>query len=154
MAAPRHRDKVLAYLNSAKREGVRLLGGDGTPPDRPGYFLSPAILADVDQSSRYVQEEIFGPVLTVETFDTEDEAIALANGTPYGLAAGLQTGNVARAHRVAAQLHAGIVWVNGWALLDVAMPFGGCKQSGYGRETGPEGLDEYLQTKSVIVSLA
>jgi acyl-CoA reductase-like NAD-dependent aldehyde dehydrogenase len=93
-------------------------------------------------------------VLTVQPFDTEDEAVALANGTPYGLAAGLQTGNVARAHRVAARLHAGIVWVNGWAMLDVAMPFGGCKQSGYGRETGPEGLDEYLQTKSVIVSLA
>lgn len=154
MAGLRHRDKVQGYLDSARQDGVRLLGGNGKLPEGAGCFVSPVILADVAQDSRYVQEEIFGPVLTVQPFDTEDEAVALANGTPYGLAAGLQTGNVARAHRVAARLRAGIVWVNGWALLDSAMPFGGCKQSGYGRETGPEGLDEYLQTKSVIVSLA
>jgi phenylacetaldehyde dehydrogenase len=89
----------------------------------------------------------------VQPFDTEEEAIRLANGTSYGLAAGLQTTNVARAHRVADRLRAGIVWVNGWALLDSALPFGGVNQSGYGREGGPEGLDEYLQTKSVLVSL-
>ena len=154
MAGSRHLDKVQGYLDSARQDGVRLLGGDGKLPEGTGCFVSPVILADVSQNSRYVQEEIFGPVLTVQPFDTEDEAVALANGTPYGLAAGLQTGNVARAHRVAARLRAGIVWVNGWSLLDVAMPFGGCKQSGYGRETGPEGLDEYLQTKSVIISLA
>jgi acyl-CoA reductase-like NAD-dependent aldehyde dehydrogenase len=154
MAGLRHRDKVQGYLDAARQEGVRLLGGNGKLPEGAGCFVAPAILADVSQNSRYVQEEIFGPVLTVQPFDTGDEAVTLANGTPYGLAAGLQTGNVARAHRVAASLRAGIVWVNGWALLDSSMPFGGCKQSGYGRETGPEGLDEYLQTKSVIVSLA
>ncbi len=153
MAGQRHRDKVQGYLEAARKEGVRVLGGNGTLPAGGGCFLSPSILADVSQDSRYVQEEIFGPVLTVQTFSTEDEAVALANGTSFGLAAGLQTGSVARAHRVAARLRAGIVWVNGWAMLDSAMPFGGCKQSGYGRETGPEGLDEYLQTKSVIVSL-
>jgi acyl-CoA reductase-like NAD-dependent aldehyde dehydrogenase len=89
----------------------------------------------------------------VQPFDTEEEAVRMANGTAYGLAAGLQTGNVARAHRVAAQLDAGLVWVNGWGVLDTAVPFGGYKQSGYGREGGPEGMDEYLQTKSVIVAL-
>jgi acyl-CoA reductase-like NAD-dependent aldehyde dehydrogenase len=111
------------------------------------------VLADVSQDSTFVQDEIFGPVLTVQPFDTEDEAIALANGTQYGLAAGLQTRDIARAHRVADKLRAGIVWVNGWALLDAALPFGGVNQSGYGREGGPEGLDEYLQTKSVIISM-
>jgi acyl-CoA reductase-like NAD-dependent aldehyde dehydrogenase len=112
------------------------------------------VVADVAQSSTLVQEEIFGPVLTVQPFDTEEEAVALANGTAYGLAAGLQTNDLTRAHRVAAALKAGIVWVNGWALLDPAMPFGGTRQSGFGRENGPEALDEYLQTKSVVVSLA
>jgi acyl-CoA reductase-like NAD-dependent aldehyde dehydrogenase len=112
------------------------------------------VLADVEQTSSFVQEEIFGPVLTVQPFNTEEEAILLANGTAYGLAAGLQTTNITRAHKVAAQLRAGVVWVNGWGLLDTAIPFGGYKQSGYGREGGPEGLDEYLQTKSVVVSLA
>jgi acyl-CoA reductase-like NAD-dependent aldehyde dehydrogenase len=153
MAGQRHRDKVQGYLDLALNDGVRILGGSSVLP-ASGCFVAPTILADVRQDSRYVQEEIFGPVLTVQPFDTEDEAVALANGTAFGLAAGLQTGNVARAHRVAARLQAGIVWVNGWAMLDSSMPFGGCKQSGYGRETGPEGLDEYLQTKSVIVSLA
>jgi acyl-CoA reductase-like NAD-dependent aldehyde dehydrogenase len=112
------------------------------------------VLADVDQASSFVQEEIFGPVLTVQPFDSEDEAIRLANDTPYGLAAGLQTTNVTRAHRVAAELKAGLVWVNSWGVLDVAMPIGGYKDSGYGREAGPEGLAEYLQTKSVLVNLA
>jgi acyl-CoA reductase-like NAD-dependent aldehyde dehydrogenase len=151
MAGPRHLGKVRSYLDRAAASGVRVLG-DARMPEN-GFYVGPTVLDGVDQDSVYVQEEIFGPVLTVQPFDTEEEAIRLANGTPYGLAAGVQTGRVDRAHRVAAALHAGIVWVNGWALLDVAMPFGGCKQSGYGRENGPEGLAEYLQTKSVIVSL-
>ena len=92
-------------------------------------------------------------MLTVQPFDTEDEAVALANGTPYGLAAGLQTRDVARAHRVAARLDAGIVWVNDWAMLDPAVPFGGVKDSGFGREYGPEALEAYTRVKSVVVSL-
>jgi len=91
-------------------------------------------------------------LLTVQPFDTEEEAIALANSTPYGLAACLQTGNIARAHRVSAALDAGIVWVNAWALLDPAVPFGGVKASGWGREYGPESLEAYTRTKSVVIS--
>jgi len=152
MAGPRHRAKVETFLDAAAGDGLRVLGGDDLRR-RPGFFVAPTVLAGVDQGSRYVQEEIFGPVLTVQPFDTEDEAVRMANGTPFGLSAGLQTRDVSRAHRVAARLHAGIVWVNGWSLLDVAMPFGGTGQSGYGRENGPEGLAEYLQTKSVVVAL-
>ena len=112
------------------------------------------MIADLPNTSRVVQEEIFGPVLTVQPFDTEDEAIALANSTEYGLASGLQTSNVARAHRVAARLQAGIVWVNDWAMLDPAVPFGGVKNSGFGREYGPEALESYSKVKSVVIALA
>lgn len=139
-------------MDRARADGVRVLGHLDPAEDR-GFWAAPTLLADVDQYSAYVQQEIFGPVLTVQPFDSENEAIQLANGTPYGLAAGLQTNDLARAHRVAARLDAGMVWVNGWGYLDVAMPIGGYKQSGYGREGGPEGLDEYLQTKSVVISL-
>jgi acyl-CoA reductase-like NAD-dependent aldehyde dehydrogenase len=152
MAGPGHLAKVRSYRDQASAAGVRLHDA-GDPPGPDGFYASPALLADVDQSSPFVQEEIFGPLVTVQPFDTEDEAIRLANGTAYGLSAGLQTTNVARAHRVAAALNAGIVWVNGWSLLDPAMPFGGVGQSGYGRENGPEGLAAYLRTKSVVVSL-
>jgi phenylacetaldehyde dehydrogenase len=119
-----------------------------------GYYYQPTVIADLPNDSRVVQEEIFGPVLTVQPFDSEDEAVDLANSTPYGLAAGIQTTNVARAHRVAARLQAGIVWINDWAMLDPAMPFGGVKASGFGRENGPEALESYTKVKSVLISLA
>jgi acyl-CoA reductase-like NAD-dependent aldehyde dehydrogenase len=152
MAGPRHLAKVRTYLERAANEPVEVVSG----PERHsgGFFVPPTVIIGPAQNSPFVQEEIFGPVLTVQPFDTEEEAIALANGTSYGLAAGLQTTNLSRAHRVAAALRAGIVWVNGWALLDPSMPFGGIGQSGYGRENGPEALAEYLQTKSVIINLA
>ena len=153
MAGPRHLAKVQAFLDKADQGGAKVYGG-GPVHEGPGFWAAPTVLADVSQDSTFVQDEIFGPVLTVQPFDTEDEAVALANGTQYGLAAGLQTTDIARAHRVAERLRAGIVWVNGWALLDAALPFGGVNQSGYGREGGPEGLDEYLQTKSVLISMA
>ncbi len=152
MAGPKHREKVQSYLESAQRSGHVV--ATGSAPGGSGFFVAPTVISGVGQDSRLVQEEIFGPVLTVQPFDTEQEVIALANGTAYGLAAGLQTRDVTRAHRVAAALRAGIVWVNGWSLLDPAMPFGGTGQSGYGRENGPEALSEYLRTKSVLINLA
>jgi acyl-CoA reductase-like NAD-dependent aldehyde dehydrogenase len=153
MAGERHLSKVERYVAQAQKDGGRIVAG-GQRADRDGFFFHPTVIADLPDSSSVVQEEIFGPVLTVQRFDTEDEAIAMANGTPYGLAAGLQTENLARAHRVAARLQAGIVWVNDWAMLDPAIPFGGVKDSGYGREYGPEALAAYTRTKSVVISLA
>jgi acyl-CoA reductase-like NAD-dependent aldehyde dehydrogenase len=152
MAGERHLAKVEEYVRTARAEGGRVVvGGERIPGD--GYFYQPTVIAGLDAHSRVIQEEVFGPVLTVQPFDSEDEAVELANSTSYGLAAGLQTRDVARAHRVAARLEAGIVWVNDWAMLDPSMPFGGVKQSGYGRESGPEALEAYTRTKSVIVSL-
>lgn len=158
MAGERHLAKVEQYVEQARADGGRIVaGGERLALDgvvQGGFYYTPTVIADLPNSSPVVQEEIFGPVLTVQPFDTEAEAIELANGTPYGLAAGLHTGNVARAHRVAARLQAGIVWVNDWAMLDPAIPFGGVKASGYGREYGPDALGAYTRTKSVVISLA
>jgi acyl-CoA reductase-like NAD-dependent aldehyde dehydrogenase len=151
MAGPRHEDKVREHLAAARAAGHTVTSGPERGGD--GFFVPPTVITGMDQDSTLIQEEIFGPVLTVQPFDTEAEAVAMANGTAYGLAAGLQTKDVTKAHRVAAALRAGIVWVNGWALLDPAMPFGGTGDSGYGRENGPEALAEYLRTKSVVINL-
>ncbi|MDX3311645.1 aldehyde dehydrogenase family protein [Streptomyces sp. NPDC054884] len=153
MAGEKHLRKVEEYVALARKEGARIVcGGERLDLDG-GYYYRPTVIADLANDSRLVQEEIFGPVLTVQPFDDEDEAVALANSTPYGLASGVQTGNLARAHRVADRLQAGIVWVNDWAMLDPAVPFGGVKDSGFGREYGPEALESYTRVKSVVVSL-
>jgi acyl-CoA reductase-like NAD-dependent aldehyde dehydrogenase len=153
MAGEKHLRKVEEYVDLARKEGARIVcGGERLDLDG-GYYYKPTVIADLANDSRVVQEEIFGPVLTVQPFDTEDEAVALANSTPYGLASGVQTSNLGRAHRIADRLQAGIVWVNDWAMLDPAVPFGGVKDSGFGREYGPEGLAAYTRTKSVVVSL-
>ncbi|MFD9321860.1 aldehyde dehydrogenase family protein [Streptomyces sp. NPDC060053] len=153
MAGEKHLRKVEEYVELARKEGARIVcGGERLDLDG-GYYYKPTVIADLANDSRVVQEEIFGPVLTVQPFDDEDEAVALANSTPYGLASGVQTGNLARAHRVADRLQAGIVWVNDWAMLDPAVPFGGVKDSGFGREYGPEALNAYTKVKSVVVSL-
>jgi acyl-CoA reductase-like NAD-dependent aldehyde dehydrogenase len=154
MAGERHVAKVEEYVGIARDDGGRVVAGGERLDLGGGFYYKPTVIADLPNSSRAVQEEIFGPVLTVQSFDSEDEAVAMANGSPYGLAAGLQTQNVARAHRVAARLQAGIVWVNDWAMLDPAIPFGGVKDSGFGREYGPEALASYTKTKSVVISLA
>jgi acyl-CoA reductase-like NAD-dependent aldehyde dehydrogenase len=153
MAGEKHLKKVEEYVDLARKEGGRIVcGGERLDLDG-GFYYRPTVIADLSNDSRVVQEEVFGPVLTVQPFDTEDEAVALANSTPYGLASGVQTTNLARAHRVADRLQAGVVWVNDWAMLDPAVPFGGVKDSGYGREYGPEALDAYTKVKSVVVSL-
>ncbi|MFE9450934.1 aldehyde dehydrogenase family protein [Streptomyces sp. NPDC006739] len=153
MAGEKHLRKVEEYVDLARKEGGRVVCGGERLDLNGGYYYRPTVIADLPNDSRVVQEEIFGPVLTVQPFDSEDEAVALANSTPYGLASGVQTGNLARAHRVAARLQAGIVWINDWAMLDPAVPFGGVKDSGFGREYGPEALAAYTKVKSVVVSL-
>src|SRR6266545_1150943 len=154
MAGDRQLRKVEEYVDLARKEGGRIVcGGERLELDG-GYYYKPTVIADLPHDPRVIAEEVFGPVLTVQAFDDEDEAIELANGTPYGLAAGLQTRDVTRAHRVAARLQAGIVWVNDWAMLDPAVPFGGVKDSGFGREYGPEALEAYTKVKSVVISLA
>ncbi|MET7457130.1 aldehyde dehydrogenase family protein [Streptomyces sp. NPDC005574] len=153
MAGERHLRKVEEYVELARKEGGRIVcGGERLDLDG-GYYYRPTVIADLPNDSRVVQEEVFGPVLTVQPFDSEDEAVTLANSTPYGLASGIQTTHLARAHRIAARLRAGIVWINDWAMLDPAVPFGGVKDSGFGREYGPEALAAYTQVKSVVVSL-
>ncbi len=125
----------------------------GRPLDRPGYFMAPTVLTDPAPGAEILREEIFGPVVTVIGFDAPEEAIAAANDTEYGLAAAVWTRDIKAAHRTAKQLKAGTVWLNCQLVTDRMMPFGGYKQSGWGRESGAEGLDAFLQTKSVIAAL-
>lgn len=147
--------KTLSYVAFGKDAGFRLLCGGGRPPgfDR-GYFVEPTVFADVDNASRLAQEEVFGPVLAVIPFDTEDEAVEMANDVRYGLVGGLWTSDVGRAHRVAGQLQAGMVSVNTFRPIHPSLPYGGFKLSGIGRENGLAVLDEYTETKSVVVDLS
>jgi len=146
------RDQVAQRVAKAQAEGAVLRVGGRPPAGGRGFFLEPTVLTDVTPDMRVAQEEIFGPVLTVTPFDTDDEAVAIANGTPYGLAAGLHTADIRRAHRIAARLEAGIVWINSWSMFENTTSYGGYKQSGYGRELGPEGIEEYLQVKTVVLN--
>ncbi|MFJ2901558.1 aldehyde dehydrogenase family protein [Streptomyces sp. NPDC087212] len=153
MAGERHLRKVEEYVELARKEGGSVVCGGARLRLGGGFYYLPTVIAGLPNDSPVVQEEVFGPVLTVQPFDTEDEAVALANSTAYGLASGIQTTRLARAHRVAGRLRAGVVWINDWAMLDPAVPFGGVKGSGYGREYGAEALAAYTQVKSVVVSL-
>jgi aldehyde dehydrogenase (NAD+) len=148
-------DTCHRYVEQALQGGARLITGGQRvfPLGDKGHFYAPTILADVDNSSPVAQEEIFGPVLCVIPFDTEDEAVKLANESKFGLAAGIQTENISRAHRVSSRLEAGLVWVNTYNQFDVALPFGGFKESGIGRELGTEVLDAYTQIKSVYIDI-
>jgi aminomuconate-semialdehyde/2-hydroxymuconate-6-semialdehyde dehydrogenase len=121
-------------------------------PHDKGFFIEPTVITGLPPACRTNREEIFGPVVSVGTFESEEEAIALANGTNYGLAAVVFTNNLSRAHRVAAQIDSGIVWVNCWLLRDLRTPFGGMKQSGVGREGGFEALHFFTEAKNVCIS--
>jgi acyl-CoA reductase-like NAD-dependent aldehyde dehydrogenase len=148
--------RVMQYVESGNAEGAQLLtGGQRWKQSgfEAGYWLEPTIFDAVKAEHTIAREEIFGPVLAAMTFNDEDEAIAIANQTMYGLAAGVWTNNVKRAHRVAKRLQAGTIWINTYHPLDAASPFGGYKQSGYGRELGAYALDLYTQIKSVWVDL-
>jgi aldehyde dehydrogenase (NAD+) len=143
-------DRVQTMINVGIEEGARLLAGGPGKPDGfdTGWFVKPTVFADVTNEMRIAREEIFGPVLVIIPFDDEAEAIAIANDTPYGLAAFLQTGDPERAERVAAQLRAGAVHINGGG-FEFGSPFGGYKQSGNGREGGIMGLEDYQEVKTL-----
>jgi aldehyde dehydrogenase (NAD+) len=143
-------DKVQGLIQSGIEEGARLVAGGVGRPDglNRGWFVKPTVFADTTQEMTIIREEIFGPVLSIMPFDSEDEAIALANDTPYGLAAYIQTGDMNRARRVAAQLRAGMIQVNGASRIS-GSPFGGYKQSGVGREGGMWGIEEFLEIKTI-----
>jgi acyl-CoA reductase-like NAD-dependent aldehyde dehydrogenase/pimeloyl-ACP methyl ester carboxylesterase len=145
--------KVADIVGRARVAGATVVTGGSTVDLDGGFYYQPTVLADLPDDAEAVVEEIFGPVLTVQPFDTEDEAVALANATAYGLASGVQTSDLAKAHRVAAKLQAGITWVNGWALLDPSVPFGGVKASGWGREGGAEAMESYQRAHSIVFNL-
>ncbi len=145
-------DRVLGYLRIADEEGAEVRLG-GCRPSRPGYFVEPTVLSGMTPQMRIANEEIFGPVVGVIPFDTEDEAVRIANATEYGLAASVWTSDIKRGHRMAGRLQSGVVWINSFADTDSSVAFGGTKQSGYGRECGEESIHTYTQTKSVYVRL-
>jgi len=152
----KHLDKVMSYINRAKASNARLICGGkrhDSATTRDGFFVEPTIFADCEDDMANVTDEIFGPVMSVLRFDDENEVVARANDTSFGLAAGVFTQDINRAHRVINQLQAGICWINSWGDSPAEMPVGGYKQSGIGRENGPETLKHYTQVKSIFIRL-
>ncbi len=144
-----HMQKVLSYIEIGKKEGKLLTGGDRLSHLGDGYFIAPTVFEGLSPESRLLKEEIFGPVLPVVPFDSEEEAVALANSTPYGLSSSLWSENVNRCHRVSQQIRAGMVWVNCWFARDLRTPFGGQKSSGIGREGGRYSLEFFSEAKTI-----
>ena len=155
LVSERQLERVLGYLDLGTKEGARLVAGGGRLMDgalAQGYFIPPTVFADVRDDMAIAREEIFGPVQSILPFDTEEEVIQRANATRYGLAAGVWTRDVGRVQRLTEAIKSGNVWVNAYSLADPAVPFGGYKESGWGRELGPDSIDEYMNVKSVWIS--
>ena len=151
-----HMNKILSCIDVAREEGARVLCGGGRLRPKGvenGFYIAPTVLEGLGPDCRTNQEEIFGPVVTLQPFDTEEEALELANNTAYGLAATLWTSDLKRAHRVAAQIESGIVWVNTWLLRDLRTPFGGVKASGVGREGGFDALEFFTEPQNICIKL-
>lgn len=146
-------EKVLGYMATAKAEGARLVCGGGRAALNSGFFVQPTVFADVTDGMKLAREEVFGPVMAVLDFETEEEVVARANATEFGLAAGVFTADLTRAHRVIGQLEAGTCWINAYNLTPVEGPFGGSKMSGVGRENGRAAVEHYTQVKSVYVGM-
>jgi acyl-CoA reductase-like NAD-dependent aldehyde dehydrogenase len=157
VVSARQKERVLNYIRiGLEEDGARLVAGGKVPADATlerGFFVEPTVFADVTPRMRIFQEEVFGPFVSVSRFETEEEGIAMANDSDFGLAGAIRTSNVTRAHRVAARLKCGIVWVNDHHRLDPASPWGGVKDSGIGRESGTESFDQHFETKSVMIRL-
>ncbi|PSN75126.1 aldehyde dehydrogenase [Corynespora cassiicola Philippines] len=145
-------ERILSYIEIGRSEGANLLCG-GKAQEGKGFYIQPTVFTDVKDDMRVFREEIFGPVVTISTFEDEDEAIRRANDTTYGLGASVFTKDLERAHRVAAEIEAGMVWINSSQDCDFRIPFGGVKQSGIGRELGEAGLEAYSQVKSVHINM-
>jgi phenylacetaldehyde dehydrogenase len=146
-------NRVCGYLEAGLNEGAKAMAG-GRKAEGKGYFVQPTVLVDTNENMKVVQEEIFGPVVTAMPFSDPEEILPRANNSDYGLAAAVWTKDISKAHRVAESLRAGTVWINCYNIFDAALPFGGYKQSGWGREMGHEALNLYTQTKAVCARLA
>jgi phenylacetaldehyde dehydrogenase len=145
-------ERVTGFFDAGEREGVRTLTG-GKRVGQRGYFVAPTVLDGAGPGNKVYDEEIFGPVVTAIPFKDASDVAPAANETVYGLAAGIWTNDLTKAHRLIPRLHAGTVWVNTYNIFDAALPFGGYKQSGWGREMGEEVIHEYTETKSVCIGL-
>jgi aldehyde dehydrogenase (NAD+) len=152
LVSKEQQERVLGYIDSGKKQGASITVG-GEAPSHPGYFVKPTVMVNVKPDMKVVREEIFGPVLVAQRFDDLDAVVAQANDTPYGLAASVWTSNLSAAHRLVPRIKAGTVWVNCHNLVDPNMPFGGYKQSGFGREHGRVAVEMYTEQKSVCISI-
>jgi aldehyde dehydrogenase (NAD+) len=154
LVSARQLERVCGYLDAARREGARAVSGGNQLLEgnlARGFFVPPTVFADVNDEMRIATEEIFGPVIAAIPFTDIDDVLERSNKTRFGLGAGVWTRDISKAHRVAKSVQAGTVWVNCYQLMDPAIPFGGYKMSGYGRESGRHHIEEYLNSKAVIV---